>query len=172
MAFRFSKQCVFFLMVLGLSTHLSACASWFQQQEEALDPALKTLSYQAVVPFINTDQGQDMLHTEPLKSRVFRLLGTKYRETFDASREILLPVTQVMEGYVLSEGHNTANTLRSLIMVDPERELLTVVLVNAETQRYNVMQQGSEHPEATELAMEEMYQYADRWAMGQLGMGE
>lgn len=172
--FRKPRLSVLILTLGGLCLSLSACASWFQQREQAPlpDAAIKSLSYQTVLPFINTDQGREMLETEPLHTRLTQLLGNTHRETFTASRELLLPVSQVMEGYVLSEGHNAANTLRSLIVVDPDRELLAVVLLNAETLKYRVLQQQSQHPEATEAALEEMYQYADRWALGQLGMAD
>ncbi len=175
MAFlRIPRQVVYGLIVCGGCLSLSACASWFQQREEAPlpDAAIKALSYQAVLPFINTDQGREMLQTEPLRTRLTQLLGETHRAAFEASREVLLPVSQIMEGYVLSEGHNPENTLRSLVVVDPDRDLLTVVLLNAETLKYRVLQQGSQHPEATEAALEEMYQYADRWALGQLGMAD
>jgi hypothetical protein len=185
-----SSRCVHrFAYLLGMGAALSltgvgltSCAAWFQGESaqeqinvggdeviEAQRPENSAQTLGDLTPFINSTQAAEMLNTEPLQTRVAALVENN-QDWFNASREVLLPVTQIMQGYILSEGHSATQDKRSLILIDPDRDALMVVLVDMAANTYKMLEKVSEKSDPQAAA--EMEEYADNWGLGQLGMAE
>lgn len=186
----FSHRIHGFSRLLGLCTVLSltgagltGCAAWFQGEsaqaqinigedpESQVVASVKTSdqSLGDLSTFINSDQADEMLSTEPLRSRVLALVS-RNQDWFKASREVLSPVTQIMQGYILSEGSNVTQDKRSLVIIDSDRNALMVVLIDTLSNTYKILEKVSENRDPQAAA--EMQEYADNWALGQLGMAE
>ncbi len=151
------------LFILLLCISLTSCAILQQQKEN------ERISHAALKSYINTDKAREMLSTQPLKGRLERLTK-KQAKAFAVTRQVLKPVTQVMQGYILSEGHSQDQNSRSLVIVDPEREVLMVAWVDIDTRKVRILLDAPENlsPEV----VPEMEEYAEEWAMGQLGMSQ
>jgi len=150
-----------------LSIQLSSCAAWFKSDpsEKSADQHVEN-PYQYLEAYLSNPPEQAILESEPLKSHVNGLLKDQ-REFFNTSREQVKPLTQIMQGYLLSEGHNIADDKRSLVIIDIERIALMVVLVDTETSKIKVLQRINQ--ELTDDVIQEMEEYAENWAFGQLG---
>lgn len=172
--------------VLGLASGgLTACAAWFQGDssqsesypEEAEVTEITELPGEEgsvaklgdLTRFINSEQAAEMMNTEPLKSRVAALVR-KDSDGFNASREVLLPVTQIMEGYILSEGHSTLKDKRSLVLIDSDRDIVMVVWVDVGAKTYKMLEKF--FPDRDPQVITEMEEYANNWGLGQLGMAQ
>lgn len=163
---------------LGSGLLLNGCAFWLQQQDaepafskpvaEATNADSSDNPYQYLEHYINQDKAREMLSSEPLQSKLATLIKADQQALFAASRELEKPVSQVMQGYILSEGSSTAGKEVSLVIIDSERQALMVVLVNKGTLKYKVLE--SYPTELPEEVMDEMREYADNWALGQLGL--
>jgi len=165
---RLSQDFVCRAFIIGcLSIHLSACAAWFQSapSEKSAEQHVEN-PYQYLEAYLSNPPEQVILESEPLKSHVNALLKDQ-RAFFKSSREQVKPLTQIMQGYLLSEGHNNANDKRSLVIIDIERIALMVVLVDTETAKIKVLQRINQ--ELPEDVIREMEEYAENWAFGQLG---
>ncbi len=184
---RFS-QFLGFCAVLSLAGGgLTGCAAWFQGESaeaqirigddsdvieevtQARDRKTPVGALGDLTAFINSSNAAEMLNTEPLRTRVATLVENN-QDGFNASREVLLPVTQIMQGYILSEGHNRAQDKRSLILIDTDRDALMVVLVDVAANTYKTLEKVSNQRDPQAAA--EMQEYADNWGLGQLGMAE
>lgn len=164
----FLRVCVL-LSLAGAS--LTGCAAWLQgdSAQEKINSELTDAGLGDLTAFINSERALEMLSTEPLQNRL-KTLANKNQEWFNTSREVLLPVTQIMQGYILSEGHSLANDKRSLVLIDPDRDNLMLVLVNLTSKKITVLNKGLAGSDPQAVA--EMQEYAENWGLGQLGMAE
>lgn len=162
-----------FAVVGMLGSSLTGCAAWFQskspQAQDDMDTVERVATLADLAVFINSDQAAKMLRTEPLHRRVIALVQGHQGE-FEASREVLLPVTQIMQGYILSEGHSTTQDKRSLVLIDPDRDAVLVVLVDLSGKTYQML--GKVFADLDSQTVAEMEEYANNWGLGQLGMAQ
>lgn len=145
---------------LLLASSLSGCAAWWQQNAPA-----ESTQYAYLENFINEDLAHEMLASEPLQSQVNGLLKGHVGQ-FAIARERLLTITQIMQGYILSEGQSNDGLQHSLLMVDPERGALMIALVNVSTHQIEIL---SKVPAGLPPEIgAEMEEYAQQWSHGQL----
>ncbi len=170
----FTQRLALTSIIVSLGLSQTSCAYWFQEQKSSAAPSISestpvitSLSY--LESFINSDQASEMLNTEPLKTRVNKLTK-RHTESFTASRQTVKPVTQIMQGYIFSEGQSSDGNLVSLVLIDPERDALMVVITDKAKRKINVL--ADLVTDSSDEAATEMEAYAEQWAQGQLGQAK
>lgn len=148
-----------------------ACASRQPAPEAAEQSQRPDNPFADLAQYINSFQAHEMLASEPLHSRIKRLLSVDNRYAqFLESRAQEEQITQIKEGYILSPGHNLAQQTGSLVLIDIDRQILAIATYDKVARRHIV---SMSHPdELSEQVAQELKDYARRWARGQLGISE
>jgi len=135
---------------------------------QTLEPQAASL-YAEYIQYINTSQATQMLASEPLKTQLQSLLGSRQSE-FLASRALQEPVSQVKQGYILSPGQSADGESGSLVLIDVERDMLVVVLYHQAQRQFTLEMRFSSR--SGQQAIDEISEYARTWVMGQLGVSQ